>query len=164
MKNRLNKNAKANYFRFNILIREKKTQIDNMKQIKNFRKYVYLQSNDQNNRLITIFALLTTSFFFELKTLLVLKIKHYICQKFIRCRNDSKSVFDFFTRFHDTRLEICIDALILRFLNYKNICNIYNLFRKRVFVFVRYLKNIIIINIKYISTRRKINEFSHNIL
>lgn len=164
-KNRLNENAKIDYFRFNIAIRKKEIQIDNVNHMKMFKNYVQLQSHDRDDRINIAFALLTTNFYFELNSISVLKTKHYICQKLIRCRNDCKVVIDFIIELHDLCIEICIDTSILKRLNHKNICNVCHLFQKRVIFHVRHFENIVIVNIKYsVTTHRKINEFSHNML
>lgn len=42
LRNRLNNNAKINYFCFNIFINEDKTKINNIKQIKKLRRYIQL--------------------------------------------------------------------------------------------------------------------------
>ena len=71
--------------------------------------------------LLTTFALLIASFFFELKYIFILKTKYYACQKFIRYRNDNKMICDIFIRLHDARYEIYTNTIILNFLNHNNI-------------------------------------------
>ena len=143
---------------------KKKASLDDVKQMKNFRKCVQLQSRNKNDMLLTAFALLIASFFFELKHIFILKAKHYACQSFIRCRNDDKIVLDIFTRLHHARHEICTNTVILNFLNHNDICQVCNLYRKRIKFFVRHLKNVVTINIRHDSACRKISEFSHNML
>ena len=143
---------------------KKKTRLNDVKQMKIFRKCVQLQSKNKNDMLLTTFALLIANFFFELKHIFVLKTKHYVCQKFIRCRNDDKIVFDIFTRLHDVCYEICTNTIILNWLNHNDICQICDLYRKRIKFFVRHLKNVVTMNIKHDLINRKINEFSHNVL
>lgn len=133
-----------------------------MKILKN---YVQLQSRDRDDRVNIAFVLLTTSFYFELNFLSVLKAKHYTCQEFIRCRNDCKIVIDFIIELHDLCIEICIAISILKKLNHNDICNVCHLYRKRVIFHVRHFEDNVIVNIKYnVIARRKINEFSHHML
>ncbi len=57
--------------------------------MKKLRQYVQLQSNNYDVEFKIVVALFTTGFFFELKTISLLKSKHYECQDFVRCRNDN---------------------------------------------------------------------------
>ena len=66
----------------------------------------------------------------------------------------------FINKLHDFHVEFCTNILMLEILNQNDICNICRLYRKRILFFVRDLKNVVIINIKYnYIERRKINDF-----
>ena len=163
--NRLNENVRADYFRFNIIIHEEETRIDDVKQMKMLKSCVELQSHDRDDRIKMTSALLATSFYFELNSLSILEAGTYTCLEHIRCRNDSKAVINFMIDLYDPRIEFCTDTSTLEMLNHDDVCNACHLYRKRVMIFVRHLKDVVIINIKYdVSARRKISGFPHNML
>jgi len=56
--------------------------------MKELRQYVQLQSSDHEIKVRITIALLTTSFFFKLETISLLKLRHYECRDFVRCRNN----------------------------------------------------------------------------
>ena len=162
--NRLNDNVKSDYFRFNIFI-NKKIMMNVINQMKDFRQCVQLQFSDHENKFKTAVALLTTIFFFELKNISFLKIEQYECQKFVRCRNNEKTIVDAFKNLFEVDLKFRNDMIILRMLSQKNVCETCQLYCKKITLKVRHLENNINLYIRCDATeRRKISEFSHNIL
>ena len=165
LQNRLDENTRADYFRFNIAIHEEETRIDDVEQMEMLKNYVQLQPHGQADRVKMASALLAASFYFELETVPILEAGHYTCLGFIRCRNDGKAVIDSMTDLYGSRIEICTDTSILGTLDHKNVCNVCHLYRKRIVFFVRHLKDVVTISLKYnVSTRRKISGFPHNML
>ena len=76
--------------------------------MKMFKNYVQLQFHDRNDKIKIAIALLTIYFYFELKFISILKTKYYVCQKFIRCRNNDKIDIDFLIELHNSRIEIAL--------------------------------------------------------
>jgi hypothetical protein len=63
LNNRLDENARNDYFCFNVSVLAQKSRLDDVTQMKKLKKYVHLQFDDSENRINTVSALLTTSFF-----------------------------------------------------------------------------------------------------
>ena len=165
LRNRLDDNAKVDYFRFNILISEKKARIDDIDQMKDLRRYVQLQSSDHDDRVKIAVALLMASFYFELEIILILKTEQYECQDSIRCRNDSKTIIDALIQLLDLHLEFNTDIVILERVSQEDICEACRLYRKRIMIRIRHLDDNVNLYIKFdASDRRKISDFPHSML
>ena len=161
----MNNNAKINYFCFNIFINKDKTRIDDIEQINELRQYMQLQSSDNNAKVKIAIAFLTTSFFFELKIVFLLKSKYYKCRDFIYCRNNNQTIIATLFRFLEFYLKLSTNIATLKKISQDNICKIYQLYRKNIIVRIRYLEDIVYLYIKFnITKRRKINKFSYSIL
>jgi len=163
LRNRLDDNAKADYFRFNIPISEDEARIDGIEQMEELRRYVQLQPSGHDARVKTAVALLTASFFFELEAVPLLESGHYECRGSVRCRNDGQTVIAALFRLLGLHLELSTDTATLGKVSQDDICKACRLYRRKVIVRVRHLEDIVSLYIKYGATeRRKISGFPHS--
>jgi len=161
----LNNNAKIDYFRFNISISEDKTRIDDIEQIKKFRQYIQLQSSGYDVRIKIAVAFFTTSFFFELETVFLLKSEYYKYRDFVCYRNNNQTIIAALFRLLELYLELSTNTAILRKMSQNNICKTCRFYCRKIIVRIRYLDDIVSLYIKYdITKRRKISKFFYSIL
>lgn len=131
--------------------------------MKEFRRCVQLQSNDNDVKIKIVVALLTISFFFELEIISLLKSKHYECRDFVRCRNDDQTIIATLFRLLEFHLEFSTNTTILNKISQNDICKTCRLYRRKVIVRIRHLEDVVNLYIKFnVTKRRKINEFFYN--
>lgn len=163
LRNRLDDNAKADYFRFNIPISEDEARIDGIEQMEELRRYVQLQPSGHDARIKTAVALITASFFFELEAVPLLELGHYECRGSVRCRNDGQTVTAALFRLLGLHLELSTDTAILGKVSQDDICKVCRLYRRKVIVRVRHLEDIVNLYVKFgVTGRRKISGFPHS--
>ena len=162
--NRLDDNAKSDYFRFNIPINEE-VMMDAIDQMEDLRRCVQLQPSGQEDRIKTAVALLTATFFFELEGIPLLEAGQYECQGSVRCRNNGKAIVDALKNLLGTNLELRSDTVTLGTLSQRDVCETCQLYCKRITVRVRHLEDNISLYIRGgAAERRKISGFPHSML
>ena len=163
--NRLDDNTRADYFRLNVPFEGDEPRLDDVEVMDELRRSVQLEPNALRDRSSIAFALLVASFFFELAAIPTFEANHYICQGFVRCRNDSKAVLEALMRLQGTTmLEFVNENEGLATLTPQDICPLCHMYSKKVQFYVRHLDDVICIKLRVHGRgQRKISGFPHNL-
>lgn len=92
LQNRLDQKSRKDYFRLNVSLFKEQWTIDNVDQMSELRKLVYLQSRKNQNLEEIAFTLMVSSFFFELVKPPTFTRGSYHCEGTIRSRLHSVPV------------------------------------------------------------------------
>ena len=162
--NRLNEDSRTDYFRLNVSFTGEEPRLDDVRHIEDLRKSVHLQPNGRGDRAKIAFALLVTSFYFELDGKPMFEGGQYLCAGFIRCRNDPHAVLQALANIHSTGLEFVTETQGLGTLASDDICPTCRTFCKRVLFHVRQLEDIVTMSLRVSDLeRRKISGFPHSL-
>ena len=86
LQNRLDRKSRENYFRLNVGLSNEQTTIDDVDRMSEIREQVTLRPHCDQDCLDIAFALMASSFYFELINPPDYRGGHYRCQGLIRCR------------------------------------------------------------------------------
>lgn len=139
--NNLEESSRNNYIRLNVLLFANKSSINNTSQITKLRKSVNKNSKLSKRCHKTIYALLVTIFYFELRSILK-KISKDRLQylETIRCRLFKNTIVKLLHKIYFSLLTFITNVKTLDYLEDKrNLCLLYWQFRKYVKFIVRNL-------------------------
>lgn len=161
--NRLDDKSKPNYFRLNVPFSGEEPRLDDVERVEELRRSVHLQPDGPKDRTGIAFALLVTSFFFELDTIPIFEEGRYFCQGVIRCRNNPRSVTRSLNKLFGTHLEFTTSTVSLGLLSVDDVCGTCQLYQRRVRFYVRHLEETVNIYLKANNLeRRKLSGFPHD--
>ena len=160
LQNRLDDKLRADFFRFNITLSEDGSKLDDVGQMEQLKRCVQLHPTGNDDRIHTASALLIGSFFFELQCLPVFEAGRYLCQGWIRCRNDFDSIFHSLTNMHGSSGEFQVNTERLGQVNPKDLCRSCGTYRKRIAFYVKELEDTVTIKVAFRErVTRKVSGF-----
>ena len=162
--NRLDDERRRKYFRLNVELPTTEPHLDDVTQMDGLRESVRLQPQRTKDVEDVLFALLATSFYFELDDLPVFRSGLYACKGSIRCRNRPAEILRVLGRTFAGQLETVISGESYGQLSVTDICACCHCFRKKISFPVLHLDEVINMGIKYRWDReRSISGFPHSI-
>ena len=102
LQNRLNQKSRKDYFRLNVALSKDQWTIDDTDQMSDLRKQVHLRSGKDQELNEIAFALMISSFFFELTKAPTFTKGSYRCEGTIRCRIYSVPIEQLLKGIHST--------------------------------------------------------------
>ncbi|KAL6722253.1 hypothetical protein ACLMJK_001360 [Lecanora helva] len=121
--NRLDSNSKQDYFRLNVKLNGERPAMDDVSRMEELRELVQSQDSSESRYEQTAFALLVSTFFFELNSMPLFYGGLYYCRGNIRCRLPGKTLCEALQRMNESRLVFMTDDEIVgHFLAYKDLC------------------------------------------
>ena len=159
--NRLDDSSKAQYFRTNIYLPDSALAIDDVSSMDELRVCAHLQSQNNGFGQTTAFALLISSFFFELKSAPLYQNGKVYCKGTIRCRLAGRIINQTLKRVHPTNLVFMTDHEIVGY--YKggeDLCQLCYRYRKDVEFVIHHLdESMSIFSQSVTQGRRRISGF-----
>ncbi|KAK5699335.1 hypothetical protein LTR17_023332 [Elasticomyces elasticus] len=158
--NHMEKDAEHRYFRLNVQLGDCEPRLDDITSMAKLSEDVISSKNDRQLTEIK-FALLASSFFFELKRAPKFDASgFYICQGEIRIRGDHTKIFMALRQMSVGPIEFHKDGVPLGRVEHSNdVCSGCYRFRKKVCFFVRHPSESITISMTMDDTRRHISGF-----
>lgn len=161
--NRLDEDSKADFFRLNVPFQGDEPRLDDVGCVDELRRSVHLHAEGPRDRTKIALALLVASFFFELDTVPWFEGGRYLCQGYIRCRNDPKAVIHALIRLYGAQMEFTFETGTLGALSVEDVCSTCNLYCKKVRFYVRHLKENVKMHLRVNGLeRRKLSGFPHS--
>lgn len=160
--NNLEEFSRNNYIRLNVLLSINELDINNISRMTKLRKSVNENFKLSERCHKTIYALLVTTFYFELRSILKKIFKNRLqCLKTIRYRLFENIIIEFLHKIHFSSLIFITNVKTLDHLKDKrNLCLLCRRFRKHVKFIVRNLDQIQAILVQSLKkSRRKISAF-----
>ena len=138
--NQLDEVSKDRYFRSNIYLSGSTMAIDDVLQMTELRARVHVSSHLERFRTAIAFALIATTFFFELGEPLLFQCGKLYCKGTIRCRLNALVICNAVTRVHPAGLLFMTESEVLGTHHTgDNICNSCHRYRKYVEFVVRHI-------------------------
>ncbi|KAK3616763.1 hypothetical protein LTR22_026959 [Elasticomyces elasticus] len=158
--NHMEKDAEHRYFRLNVQLGDCEPRLDDITSMAKLSEDVISSKNDRQLTEIK-FALLASSFFFELKRAPKFDASgFYICQGEIRIRGDHTKIFMALRQMSVGPIEFHKDGVPLGRVEHSNdVCSGCYRFRKKVCFFVRHPSESITISMTMDDSRRHISGF-----
>ncbi|KAK0836741.1 hypothetical protein LTS02_018082, partial [Friedmanniomyces endolithicus] len=158
--NHLEKDAEHRYFRLNVIFADHEPRLDDITAMEKLSSDVISNKDDQQLTEVK-FALLASSFFFELKRAPKYDSSgFYICQGEIRVRGDHTKIFMALRKMSAATMEFHKGSVPLgKFEHLKDICSGCYRFRKKVCFFVRRPAEVIALTMTMGDSRRNISGF-----
>ncbi len=122
--NNLDKESCNDYKRLNIFLPINEPGIDNISQMHKLRESVHQNSQLMGNCQMTVYALLITTFYFELNGLLRnLSEDRFQCFEMICCRLSNKAIVEVLEQVHPSQLTFVTNTRTLGYYNERrNLC------------------------------------------
>ena len=163
--NRLDDSSRAQYFRTNIYLPNSALAIDDVNSIDELRVCAHSQSQNDGFGQTTAFALLTSSFFFELTSAPLYQNGKVYCKGSIRCRLQGHVITQALKRVHPSDLIFMTDHEIVGY--YKgneDLCHLCRRYRKDMEFVVHHLDESMSISLQSVTEgRRRISAFPRTI-
>ena len=123
--NNLDEESRDDYKRLNIFLPINEPDIDNTSQMRKLRESVHQNSQLMGNCQMTVYALLITTFYFELDGLpRNLPGDRFQCSGMIRCRLPGKAIVEVLERVHPSQLTFVTNTRTLGYYNERrNLCS-----------------------------------------
>ena len=102
--NSLDDTVRADYFRANVRLPDSLLAIDRVDHMDQLREYVHTQSHNDRFRQILPFALITSTFYFELTTLPLFQKGKLYCKGIVRCSLKGAAICQTLKRVHPSNL------------------------------------------------------------
>lgn len=129
--NNLDDRSREDYFRLNIFFPGEEPAMDDINRMNELRECVYLQPNSEYDPQRTTFALLVSTFFFELNGIPVYQTGRYYCSGIIRCRLKGSVICQALNRIHQATLTFMTDNEILGYFEAsQDLCDICSRYKK----------------------------------
>lgn len=137
--NRLDERSRDNYFRFNVSLSGDGPAMDDIQRIDELRACVHLQPDSGKSQLNTAFALLISTFFFELSSAPTFQAGRYFCEGTIRCRLSGRTICQTLRRIHQLNLTFMTSDQVLGQLEPENdLCTGCSRYLKKVHFIIRH--------------------------
>ncbi|KAL8802034.1 MAG: hypothetical protein Q9200_006728, partial [Gallowayella weberi] len=111
--NRLDERSRDNYSRFNVSLSGDGPAMDDIQRIDQLRACVQSQPDSGRSQLKTAFALLISTFFFELSSAPTFQAGRYFCEGTIRCRLTGRTICQTLQRIHQSNLTFMTSDQVL---------------------------------------------------
>ena len=161
--NRLDRESRGDYFRLNVLFVGDEPRLDDVGRIEELRNSVHLEPEGPRDRKRIALAILVTSFYFELSSMLIFELGKYLCTGVIRCRNSPRAVLHSLNKHYGTQLELITAAGTLGMLTSQDVCSVCHLYCKRVHFYVHHLEEVVSIQLRVSGLeRRKLSGFPNS--
>lgn len=159
--NRLDEKSRQDYFRFNITFPGQEPAIDDIDSMNGLRVCVNLQPQILQDNQATIFALLASTFFFELIEMPSYDSRIFYCQGVIRCRLQGQKIMQALGRLRSAGLGFYKEAELLGQVNFdRDICNLCHRYSKQVDFYIRHPTDTVTLYVQNdFYPRRKISGF-----
>lgn len=141
---RLDEKSRGSYFRMNVSLPSSGPAMDDVERMEELRRYVHTQPNNGSDRRRIIYALLSSTLYFELATQPVFYSGRYYCHGTIRCRLKGITARQVLNRFQGPDLAFTTEHEILGYYALRrDYCQKCSRYRKQVHFTVRHTSDLI---------------------
>ena len=138
--NRLDEQSRENYFRINVPLSQSAPAMDDIDRMNELRGYVHAQPNSERDRQRIIYALLSSTFYFELTSIPTFYSGRYFCHGTVRCRLKGMTIKQVLGRLHSSGLAFMTDEETLGYYApTKDFCQSCYRYRKQVRFVIRHV-------------------------
>ena len=142
--NRLDEQSRSNYFRLNISLPSTGPAMDDVDRMNELRQYVHTQPNSEEERQRIIYALLASTFYFELNSMPTFYCGRYFCHGTVRCRLKGLTVRHVLARFQGSGLAFLTEQETMGYYApTKDFCPQCGRYRKQVRFVVRHSSDVV---------------------
>ena len=164
--NRIEDGYRADYIRLNVrMVGTREPAIDDIASMDELREIVRAQPRSIQQCRDTIFALLVSSFYFELSSAPMYTQGRYHCQGVIRCRLEGSATVQVLSRIHEGSLVfVTVSENLGQYCGEEDLCWSCGQYRKQIDLSVRHPTETITLYLESISQgRRKISAFPQTV-